>query len=452
MGWRRFSEESQSGCRLHDQICLWLRRFGARHVLGSRRDWLERLVAPCIVLNGLNIRPHRADGLSELRGPITGSSLGTSSLTAIHERLGETIEASALEPALWPEVLSGLAEAAGADGAALVYQSLADGTGSSVIVGIDPEATPRYFGEYARKNPLQKANTLREQVASFRPVIHHDEHLLPKRDFERTDFYQGIFRPFDMHSVLMVGLGLQGVHRAGINLVRGRRRPQFDEAAFRALSHWHGALIRAFDVGMVLSPLNSARDDLAAALDTLADAVFLVEADGRVTHANEPARRLLAAEQGVAMVGGRLRARDADQVRTLEALIAKAVVDEARTGGSMALIARPGQPPLSLTVTPLGTRRRWAFETQPSAMVRICDFVALRPVAESKLMVLFDLTAAEARVAAAVGGGESPREVAERLGVSFNTVRAQLARVFEKTGIGRQADLARLLARLSVQG
>jgi DNA-binding CsgD family transcriptional regulator len=51
-----------------------------------------------------------------------------------------------------------------------------------------------------------------------------------------------------------------------------------------------------------------------------------------------------------------------------------------------------------------------------------------------------------------VGGGESPREVDERLGVSFNTVRVQLARVFEKTGVGRQADLARLLARIALQG
>ncbi|HEY1880350.1 MAG TPA: LuxR C-terminal-related transcriptional regulator [Caulobacteraceae bacterium] len=55
-------------------------------------------------------------------------------------------------------------------------------------------------------------------------------------------------------------------------------------------------------------------------------------------------------------------------------------------------------------------------------------------------------------MSAAVGGGKSPREVAERMVVSFNTVRVPLARVFEKTGVGRQADLARLLARIALQG
>ncbi|HEY1560994.1 MAG TPA: hypothetical protein VGF71_08905 [Caulobacteraceae bacterium] len=353
---------------------------------------------------------------------------------------------------LWTDVLTGLAQAAGADGAALVYQSLADGSGSSVIVGIDPDARPLYFGEFARKNPLQIADTLKEQLAAFRPAIRHDEQFLSKAEFERTDFYQGIFRPFDMHSVLMIGLGVHGVNHAGVNLVRSRRRPQFGTTAFQAMAHWHGALIRAFDVSMALSPVNSARDDLAAALDTLADAIFLVEADGRVAHTNEPARHLVAAERGVAMVGGRIRARDSDQIRPLEGLIASAIEGESHHGGAMALTAGPGQPPLSLTVTPLGPRRSSAFETPPLAMVRICDFATLRPVAEGKLMSLFGLTAAEARVAAAVGGGESPRKAAERLGVSFNTVRAQLARVFEKTGVGRQADLARLLARIAIQG
>lgn len=348
-------------------------------------------------------------------------------------------------------MLAGLAELTGADGAALVYQSLADGRGSSIIVGIDPDATPRFFGEYARKNPLQIADTLKEQLAAFRPAIRNDEQFLPKRDFERTDFYQGIFRPFDMHSVLTVGLGLQGVYHAGVNMVRSRRRPQFEKPAFEAMARWHRALIRSFDVGMAVSPMNSARNDLAAALDTLADAVFLVDADGRITHSNERASVLLSKEIGVAAIEGRLRARDPDHVRELEGLIARAAGAEFRSGGAMALGSGANRPPLSLTVKPLGPSHHWAFETRSSAMVRICDFATAKPVAESRLIALFDLTAAEARVAAAVGAGESPREAAERLGVSFNTVRAHLARVFEKTGVGRQADLARLLARLAVQ-
>ncbi len=82
-------------------------------------------------------------------------------------------------------------------------------------------------------------------------------------------------------------------------------------------------------------------------------------------------------------------------------------------------------------------------------MVRISNIDTDLPVGEDRLIAAFSLPAAEARVAAAVGAGESPREVAERLGVSFHTVRAQVARVFEKIGISRQVELARLLSRLT---
>jgi DNA-binding CsgD family transcriptional regulator/PAS domain-containing protein len=397
------------------------------------------------MVNGLNRRPHRADGLGGV-AESAGRTRGVH-LAVIREKLGATIEACALDPGLWPEVLSGLADACGADGAALVCQSIADGTGSSVIVGIDPAATPLYFGELAAKNPLQVADTLQGRMEACHNDIHHDEHLLPKAEFERTDWYQGIFRPFDMHSVLMVGIGLRGVNRAGINFVRNRRRPQFEEDTIRAVERWHGSLTHAFEVGMALSPLESTRGDLAAALDTLSDAVFLVEAGARVVHANQAAQRFLANNQGVMVVAGRLRARHPEKIGRLDAVIAQAI--EAGADGVMALERSSPGAPLWVTVTPLQQRRRWLFDGQSSAMVRIGNLDDATPVSADRLIAAFDLTVAEARVAAAVGAGESPRAVAERLGVSFNTVRAQLARVFEKVGVSRQVELARLLSRLT---
>ena len=45
-----------------------------------------------------------------------------------------------------------------------------------------------------------------------------------------------------------------------------------------------------------------------------------------------------------------------------------------------------------------------------------------------------------------VGGAP---EVAEALGIAPATVRSHLARLFEKTGVSRQADLVKLLAQFS---
>jgi DNA-binding CsgD family transcriptional regulator len=70
------------------------------------------------------------------------------------------------------------------------------------------------------------------------------------------------------------------------------------------------------------------------------------------------------------------------------------------------------------------------------------------PMSFELLQGLFDLTAAEARVASAVADGLGPREIAERSGVSYETVRSQVRSVFAKTGTNRQNALAALLARI----
>jgi DNA-binding CsgD family transcriptional regulator len=59
-------------------------------------------------------------------------------------------------------------------------------------------------------------------------------------------------------------------------------------------------------------------------------------------------------------------------------------------------------------------------------------------------------TAAEARLANALLDGQSLTDFSERVGVSINTARKQLAAIFAKTGTNRQAALvAWLLQRNS---
>lgn len=67
------------------------------------------------------------------------------------------------------------------------------------------------------------------------------------------------------------------------------------------------------------------------------------------------------------------------------------------------------------------------------------------------LQGLFDLTPAEAKAARAVAGGETVNSLAEKLGLSRETIRAQLKAVFAKTGVRRQADLIALLAGKALQ-
>jgi DNA-binding CsgD family transcriptional regulator len=47
--------------------------------------------------------------------------------------------------------------------------------------------------------------------------------------------------------------------------------------------------------------------------------------------------------------------------------------------------------------------------------------------------------------------GLAPREASERLGITEETARTTLKRVFQKTGVTRQSELSALLARMAIR-
>ena len=47
-----------------------------------------------------------------------------------------------------------------------------------------------------------------------------------------------------------------------------------------------------------------------------------------------------------------------------------------------------------------------------------------------------------------IGAGLPPKDAAERLGITENTVRTVLKRVFSKVGVSRQSELTALLTKV----
>ena len=67
-------------------------------------------------------------------------------------------------------------------------------------------------------------------------------------------------------------------------------------------------------------------------------------------------------------------------------------------------------------------------------------------------IVLFGLTRTESAVAAALGRGAAPDEIAADLGIGLTRVRRHLKRILAKTGTDRPAEAAALLARSTGTG
>jgi DNA-binding CsgD family transcriptional regulator len=206
-------------------------------------------------------------------------------------------------------------------------------------------------------------------------------------------------------------------------------------------------MIRAFGLAQKLGATLRLGDDLAGVLDLSPYGLVLLDAAGRIRHLNRAANTLISEPGGLSAMGGRLTAHRADAARTLQALIARAAAAESRAGGSMALAAPGRRLPLSITIVPLQSPRWSVFHDGPTVLVCVTDLEAGVSLPEHRLRDLFALTGAESRLALALLEGASPKEAALRLGISANTAKVHLARVFAKTRVNRQSELIALMMR-----
>jgi len=359
---------------------------------------------------------------------------------------------AALDPAQWIPVIERFADMIGGAGGWLSQLSMVDGSGADEadpLVRCDPHFAALYIEHFALRNPLSNVDDPDGYLRCWTPKILTDEDWIAKDDLIKTEYYNDFLRPQDVHSSLMVRLAKQGEEIATLNIGRPERRGQFDADALEIAAWHHPHLIRAFELGRKFATTRRLSGDMASVLDHSPHGVFLLDAAGRIRHANRMGEALLAESGGLTAIGGRLSTSSAELARQLHRLICAAGAPdrESRTGASMAVSTPSRRLPLSVTVAPVRPGRFAPFHSGPSVVVCVTDLEAGVSLPEQKLRELFGLTPAEARVALALFDGLGPADAAAHLGVSFHTVRNQLVRVFEKTGTNRQTDLVRLMMR-----
>jgi DNA-binding CsgD family transcriptional regulator/PAS domain-containing protein len=366
---------------------------------------------------------------------------------AKHERLLDLISEAALEPGLWTTVLEQLTANVGGRGAMLSRLNVRDGTGSAEFVRPDAEDARRAFGYYAHKNPLMIVSDPADYLRTWTPRVLTDDDLLPKAEFMRSEFYNDFMRPLDMHSVMLIRLAIHEEDVFAISISRAKPAGRFRPEELAATRRLHPHLLRAFSLSRRFSAARSKTQNLSEALNALEHAVIMVGEGGVIHHANTAAEALMTRRGGIVVSHGILSSANPGEARRLHQLIGLALsVDPSlRDSGSMTLSGSDLRLPLNVTVSPLRSARDSVLGGGASVMVAITDPEAAIHVDHRKLQELFGLTPAEVRVALAIFNGQTPREAAASLGVSFFTVRGHLVRVFEKTNTNRQAQLVRVL-------
>ena len=190
---------------------------------------------------------------------------------------------------------------------------------------------------------------------------------------------------------------------------------------------------------------------LEATMDALAAGIFLIGQDGRVLFSNRVAETFAKTGDSLKVVSGKLSPTDRMAAATLLRILdRKAASANGIANGCQTLaLPRPGGGGLVAMVYPISAPSHPCAATPREAIAAVIvqdPAVCLRMPGEA-FAQLYCLTAAELRVALAMVPGTRPQNAAEALGISSNTVKTHLQRIFEKTETSRQADLIALMLR-----
>lgn len=355
------------------------------------------------------------------------------------ERLIDLIYDAAFDGDLWPDVLTGLGDRAGAGPGNLVQIDIVDGSGFGFAARTPADTVDLFFADWASRNPIGLVDDPFDYRRDWAPRINRDTDCIDRRVLERSPYWNEFLVPLGACYSIHVRLALRGNDLTTITLGRPAHCGVFEDDDIAALVPFHRHLIRAERMWRGLGAGQAAASQVDALLAASPDALFFLDDRLRLRCWTPAAEALLRRGGAVRSTGGRLHAADPTADTALQGALAVALA-----GGAplpVAVTTRPDEA-VTLSVARLGERAAAAI---PGGR---CLLVAARSVADpaATLRTTYDLTATEAQLALAIAAGDTLRTIAARHGVSINTVRNQLGAVFDKTGCGRQQDLVRLLA------
>jgi DNA-binding CsgD family transcriptional regulator len=307
---------------------------------------------------------------------------------------------------------------------------------------LSDEALDRYARYYGALDP--KMRLLSRGGGGF---VFNDSAYFDDAFVSRDPFYQEFTRWVGTRHTLDMALGPEPGRSVFLAANRTAEQGPFQPSTERTFAAIAGHIGRVHALKVRIDGAEIKAQYAEAALDNIAYGLIVLDSNGRAMLLNGRARRLIADGGAFELRGGRLAARSPPIDREFQAIL-----ERARLGAEIAAasirVPSPDGGGWIVWVVRLPASSPLAAKASPGVLVMIGDSELKGRVRQADLTRLYALTPAEADLALALGAGRTLREAAEDKGVSYATARSQLYAILEKTGVHRQADLARLIAGL----
>lgn len=174
---------------------------------------------------------------------------------------------------------------------------------------------------------------------------------------------------------------------------------------------------------------------LSEALDHLATGVILVNEHLKVFYNNQSADKFFRTEPLLKLSDGCLYMTTPELTAQLHQLVLK------DSGDTLTVNREEGKTPLHIFVSPLHSRASNYGQDLPIAVLFLFETVSDVERISDVIRTLYSLSPAEAKLAALLVFNPHLEEVATSLGITYNTARTHLKRIYMKTGTNRLSSL-----------
>ena len=356
----------------------------------------------------------------------------------------DAIYEAAVAPASWPMALQQIADSFGDVGAVMIFGKEDGGFGVIASPSLQP-MTEEYLRDWSHNDV--RAIRGRERGYLTNAVALTDRLILTETEMDEEPHYRDFLAKYGLRYFAAISVSPMPKVEAALSIQRARGRHPYRNEDLEQLTRLGRHVERSLSLGIRLLDTEIQREGLAQALEKVGQGILVLGHDGRIHLANACARAMFG--NGLSDRAGYLHLGGANG-RQLAHLLAMepghgCAADEILT------LPRQDGPSLVLRLIPLVSKGLESFFVGARWIALLTDIARDGVVEPIILRDMFALTQAEARLASLVGSGIAPAAAAATLGITAETGRTVLKRVFAKMDISRQSELVHLLSRLAVQ-
>lgn len=358
---------------------------------------------------------------------------------------------AAPDPSLWPKALQAIADCFGDVGAILIWRRDDGGFGTIVSPALiaaqqDYEDNKWHLRDLPSQRVIERELWVGADAWSDRECVSEEE-------MESDPFYTDFCARHRLFRRIAFSVAPDPHISVWIAVQRGDRKP-YAQGEFETAVALGRHVEKSLRLSIRLLDAQLANVGLGAALSRLGVGVFALDSLVRPIFFNPAGKRMLGPY--IKIVEGRLQLGSVDERREMDAMIEEMVrgrpEDVVKNPRPVLLQRTPPERPLVVYVLPVTPRDIVGeqFMTRTRAMVLVIKPEAGEPADPAVVRDVLGLTLGEARVAALIGSGMTPRQTSERLEITEETTRTVLKRIYKKVGVSRQNELTALLMKTAL--